>query len=375
MFVNVDWFFLSHRLDIAKESAKRGVALTVFADFTSDHSEHAYGDFSFLKSPLTRSSTSLVASCLEFLKTFWVIKNQRPDVVHAVTIKPIILLGIICVILRVPFIASVSGLGPAFSSTGFLNTLRRRVVMLVYRVIFSPQTTRVICQSSNDASTLVDNNILPEHKIVMTEGSGVAIEEYRCNRPRESHTLSVLMASRLLSDKGVLEFCAAAAAIKKKSEFDVTFYLAGPIDLHSPGALSEGQVVETCEANNVQFLGNRTDLKDVLAQTHIFVLPSYYAEGIPKVLLEAAASGCAVITTDHPGCRDAIVPEETGLLVNPKDISSLTDGLTRLLSDQGLIKSMGIAGRKLAVERFSVTNVIDIHYAVYHTSHKVKVAG
>ena len=370
MFVNVDWFFLSHRLDIAKESAKRGVVLTVFADFTSDHSEHAYGDFSFLQSSLTRSSHSLISSCVEFFTTFLVIKNDRPDVVHAVTIKPIIFLGIICLILRVPFIASVSGLGPAFSTTGFLNKLRRRVVILIYRAIFSPKTTRVICQSTNDANTLLDSSILPKHKIVMTEGSGVAIAEYGNHRPNMSHTLKVLMASRLLYDKGVMEFCAAADAIKRKSKLDVAFYLAGPIDSQSPGALSEVQVVDMCESNNVQFLGNRTDLQDVLAETHIFVLPSYYAEGVPKVLLEAAASGCAVITTDHPGCRDAIIPEETGLLVNPKDISSLTDGLTRLLSDRDLIESMGIAGRKLAVERFSVTKVVDIHYALYHMFQK-----
>lgn len=366
MFVNVDWFFLSHRLDIAKESAKKGVSLTVFSDFTSDHSKHAYGDFLMLQSPLTRSSDSLISSCVEFFKTFMMVKNNRPDAVHAVTIKPIIFLGIICLLLRVPFIASVSGLGPAFSASGFLNKLRRRMVMLVYWAIFSPKTTRVICQSTNDASTLFNNKILPKYKVVMTEGSGVVISKYGNHRPNDSHTVNVLMASRLLSDKGVMEFCAAAGAITRKSKFEVAFHLAGPIDPNSPGALSLEQVVEMCESNNVNFLGNRTDLQDVLSKTHIFVLPSYYAEGVPKVLLEAAASGCAVITTDHPGCRDAIVPEETGLLVNPRDITSLTDGLTHLLSHPDLMESMGIAGRNLAVARFSVTKVVNIHYALYH---------
>ena len=224
MFVNVDWFFLSHRLDIAKESAKREVDLTVFADFTSDHAEYAYGDFSFLQSSLTRSSHSLITSCVEFFKTFMVIKNDRPDAVHAVTIKPIIFLGIICLMLRVPFIASVSGLGPAFSSTGFLHKLRRRVVMLIYRAIFSPKTTRVICQSSNDASTLLDNNILPKHKVVMTSGSGVAIAEYGSHRPKGSHALNVLMASRLLSDKGVMEFLKAAKTLKNKPSKVFKYY-------------------------------------------------------------------------------------------------------------------------------------------------------
>ena len=107
-----------------------------------------------------------------------------------------------------------------------------------------------------------------------------------------------------------------------------------------------------------------------MAKTHIFVLPSYYAEGIPKVLLEAAASGCAVITTEHPGCRDAIVPGETGMLVAPKDIPSLINTLASLISNRDLIESMGKAGRQLAMQRFCITKVIDIHYSLYHTFRK-----
>ena len=370
MFVNVDWFFLSHRLSIAKESTKRNVEFTVFTDFTANHSEHAFGDFSIIQSPISRKSMGMISSSIEFFKTFMVIKNNRPDVVHAVTIKPIIFLGIICLILRVPFIASVSGLGPAFSNIGILNKLRRRLVMFVYKAIFLPKRTRVICQSKHDADTLLDNGILSRNKVVMTEGSGLNISDYEYHRPIEVNTLNVLMASRLLPDKGVMEFCAAAGAINRMKNFEAKFRLAGPIDPDSPGAFTEEQVIEMCESNNVQFLGNRKDLPFVLSETHIFVFPSYYAEGIPKVLLEAAASSCAVITTDHPGCRDAILPGETGLAIKPKDVSSLISGLTQLLSDRDLIESMGKAGRELAIERFSVDKVIDIHYSLYHKFQK-----
>ena len=210
--------------------------------------------------------------------------------------------------------------------------------MSVYRVIFSPKTTRVICQSIFDANTLVDNNILPRHKVVMTEGSGVAIPKYEGYRAkRRACNNSVL---RRLLPEGVKEFPSCCWCTQEMLVFEVEFYLAGPIDPESPGALSEEQVVKLCDSNSVKFLGYRDDLQDVLAETHIFVLPSYYAEGVPKVLLEAAASGCAVITTDHPGCRDAIVSEETGLLVKPKDVFPI-DRLTRLLSNRDLMESMG----------------------------------
>lgn len=368
MFVNVDWFFLSHRLDIAKESKKRGVDMTVFTDFTSDHIEHAYGDFSFLQSPLTRKSSNLVSLCREFFKTLILIRNCRPNAVHAVTIKPIIFLGIICFILRIPFIASISGLGPVFSATGLMSRMRRRVVMLIYRIIFLPKATRVICQNQADANILIKSNLLSKYKLIMTEGSGVDVSKYEHKHSSNLQKIYVLMASRLLPDKGISEFCSAANIIIKNFKFEVEFQLAGPIDLESPGAFSKKEVDELCKTNNVQFLGNRTDLPEILSDTDIFVLPSYYAEGIPKVLLEAAASGCAVITTDHPGCRDAIVSEQTGLLVKPKDISSLTNALIRLLNDRSLRLSMGIAGRELALKKFSISKVIDIHYSLYFLS-------
>ena len=173
------------------------------------------------------------------------------------------------------------------------------------------------------------------------------------------------MASRILIDKGVKEFCRAAKKVNSNKKFQANFYLAGPLDLESPGALSHEQIVELCESNHVSFLGNRADLPKVLSQTDIFVLPSFYAEGIPKVLLEAAASGCAIITTDHPGCRDAVLNEVTGLTVKPKDELSLVAGIIRLLSDRNLIVSMGIAGRKLATEKFSIEKVVDTHYNIY----------
>jgi glycosyltransferase involved in cell wall biosynthesis len=307
---------------------------------------------------------------VEFFNTIELIKRERPSVVHAVTIKPIILLGIVCLIFKIPFIASISGLGPGFSPTSYWGKVRFLMIKALYKLIFASEKTRVICQSPYDAGILLDNGLVTSEKIVMAEGSGIDLEEYQPQKLVASSVIKVLMASRLLEDKGVREFCAAAAVIQEKYDFNVSFCLAGPIDSDSPGSLTEEQVIQMCTSTKVQFLGNRSDLQDILAKTHIFVLPSYYAEGIPKVLLEAAASGCAVITTEHPGCRDAIVPGETGMLVVPKDVPSLIDTLASLLSDPDLMESMGKAGRQLAVQRFCVTKVVDIHYSLYRTFKK-----
>ena len=365
MFVNVDWFFISHRLPIAKVAKEKGIDMTVFVDFTCSHKNEEYKDFSFLQSPIKRKYTSLYSAFVEFFKTIQLIKRERPSVVHAVTIKPIILLGIICYVFKLPFIASISGLGPGFSPTNFFSKIRLLLIKAIYKVIFSSEKTRIICQSPHDAGILLANNLVTSEKIIMAEGSGVDLEEYQPQKQEAPRRIQVLMASRILKDKGVREFCEAACAIQEEYDFNVSFSLAGPIDSDSPGSLTEDEITEMCTSAKVQFLGNRSDLKDILSKCHIFILPSYYAEGIPKVLLEAAACGCAIITTDHPGCRDAIIPGETGMLVVPKDIPSLKNNLASLLADQDLIKSMGEAGRQLAVKRFSVNKVVDIHYSIY----------
>jgi len=365
MFVNVDWFFLSHRLPIAKVAADKEVDMTVFTDFTRAHKKECYTGFSLLQSPIRRTYSGFYSSCMEFFKLFVLIRRERPAIIHAVTVKPIIFLGIVCFVLRIPFIASISGLGPAFLPTSYWGKARLLIIKSLYRLIFSSEKTRVICQNANDASVLIDQSLVMREKIAMAEGSGIDLQKYQPKKNAESDLITILMASRMLGSKGVREFCAAAGVIQTKYDFHVNFSLAGPVDFDSPDFLDEDEIVEMCESNKVQFLGSRSDLKDLLAKTDIFVLPSYYAEGIPKVLLEAAACGCAVITTDHPGCRDAIVSGETGMLVPPKDSTALENTLSYLLSDRGLIKSMGKSGRQLAVQKFCITKVIDIHYSLY----------
>lgn len=364
MFVNVDWFFLSHRLPIAMAASRRGIEMTVFTEFTKKNDE-VYDGFVFCQSPIKRVYTNIYNSCIELYMTFALIRRERPDVIHAVTIKPIIFLGIISFILRIPFIASISGLGPAFTSISFKDKTRLFIIKFIYRIIFSPERVRVICQTSHDAGVLVDANLVSRKKITMTEGSGVDLDEYMPKKEKTSNQINITMASRLLVDKGVEDYCIAAGAVQQKYDFNAQFSLAGPVDPSSPGYLSKDHITKLCKSNNVKFLGNRNDLNIILSETDIFVLPSYYGEGIPKVLIEALASGCSIITTDHPGCRDAIIPGETGMLVPPKDPLALENALNYFLSDSRLIKSMGEAGRQLALKRFCISKVVDTHYLLY----------
>ena len=365
MFVNVDWFFLSHRLPIAENALKRNYKFKVFTEFTRDHKEFDYGKFSFLKSPVTRSSLSPIALMKEFFNSLQLIIKEKPDIIHAVTIKPILILGIVSVITRKPFVASISGLGPAFKPKNIIQKIRLEIILFIYFIIFRLNKAFIIVQNKDDFESLVSKKVALEEQIKLIKGSGVKLDNYKKNNLHNSSPIKILMASRLIKEKGVIEYCNAAYEIQTKNNFDVEFLLAGPIESKSKNGITKKEINNICKRSKVKYIGNRQDLPRYLGLIDIFVLPSYYPEGIPKVLLEAAASGCAVITTNHPGCRDAIIENVSGFLVKPKDVSSLYKKLLKFLNNTELIEKMAKNGIILAQREFDINFVIDDHYNVY----------
>jgi glycosyltransferase involved in cell wall biosynthesis len=366
MFVNVDWFFLSHRLPVAKAAKKNNIDLSVYSEFTKSHAEKKIDGFNFLESPLSRSSTSILHSIFEFFQAYKMIKRAQPDLIHAVTIKPILALGIIARLTSTPFIGSISGLGPAFSSDTLLKRIRLWVLIRILRFIFDRNEIGVICQNTSDSQVLLSNKVLAKEKILMIPGSGVDIDEFSPLKKVINSEKYILMSSRILFDKGIQEYCEAAEIVKRAIKDDVKFKLSGPIDSISPTSISKSELENLVEKYDIDYLGdNRIDMPGLMASASLFVLPSYYPEGLPKVLLEAAASGVPVITTDHPGCRDAITNQGTGLLVPIKDSRTLAQAIIELISDESLSKHMGKQGRLLAEKSFQVSSVVDYHYSLY----------
>jgi len=366
MFVNVDWFFLSHRLPIAKAAQKNNIDMTVYAEFTKAQHQKQNKGFSLLDSPLKRSSRSILHFFLELLKVYKVIYKGKPNIIHAVTIKPILVLGIIARITSIPFIGSVSGLGPAFTADSFIKKLRLKFILKILSFICSRKNVVMVCQTNHDREVLIDHELLSRDQVILINGSGVDLEDYTPSKKNTNTENYILMSSRILHDKGVQEYCLAAGMIKEKFGNEIKFKLSGPIDNLSPTAISEYEIKKLTDEYGVEYLGNRTDMPELLASALIFVLPSYYPEGLPKVLLEAAASGVPIITTDHPGCRDAIVNLKTGLLVPPKDSNSLAHAIQELLMDATLLKNMGKEARSLAEISFNDSSVVNSHYSLYH---------
>jgi len=364
--VNVDWFFVSHRLPIALEALRQGHEVHIAASITDQRAKLESSGLVVHPLALDRSSTGLLSQLRLMLQMHKLFKEVRPDVVHLVTIKPVLLGGLMARLSGVPgVVAAISGLGFVFVAHGAKATMRRIAVSWLYRVALGHRNLKAIFQNQDDCTTLSRLAYLPPNKATLIRGSGVDLAKYP-RTPLPPGVPVVMLAARLLADKGVREFVAAARKTRHRlaTATPVRFVLVGSIDPGNPASLAQQEVAHWVEEGIVECWGHRTDMPEVLSSAHIVALPSY-REGLPKVLIEAAATGRAIVTTDVPGCRDAIDPEITGLLVPAKDATALASAIESLLLDPARCAAMGQAGRALAESAFDQRQVVERHMNIY----------
>jgi len=210
---------------------------------------------------------------------------------------------------------------------------------------------------------LINWGVLKPEKAVLIRGAGVALNNCPL-MPEPEGVPIVSFAARLLIDKGVEVFVAASSILKERN-IEARFWLIGSIDKGNANTVTEVQLAEWVQSGLIECLGYRTDITQLFSESNIVTLPSFYGEGLPKVLIEAAACGRAVITTDHPGCRDAIEVNVTGLLVPIKDAISLANSIEFLIENPDRRKEMGRAGRELAENEFTIEHIVMQHIDIY----------
>ncbi len=361
--VNVDWFFLSHRLPIALAAQKAGFEVHIATGITDRLGVLQAHGLNVHDLGLVRGGVGLLNAVQTALNLRHIIKRVKPDVVHLVTIKPVLLGGLVARWMRVPAVVSaVSGLGYVFIAHGLKARLRQGLVGLVYGWALGHRNQAVIYQNPDDRDTLLAASGLPHSKVEMIRGSGVDLAQYKV-APEVAGVPVVLFPARLLADKGVFEFVAAARLLRAKG-LAARFVLAGLVDTANPTSVTQAQLDAWLAEGVIEHWGYRSDMPQVLASATVVALPSY-REGMPKALLEAAACGRAVVTTDVPGCRDAIDPGITGLLVPVREVDGLAQAIEQLLIWPERRSAMGLAGRRLAEKDFDVHAVVDRHLAIY----------
>ncbi len=361
--VNAPEFFLSHRLPLAIAARKAGFDVHVATGPGSACGEIAELGFTYHVLPLSRSGRNPLAEFRSLWALFRLMRRTRPALVHLVTIKPVLYGGLMARLAGVPaVVAAISGLGTVFVAQEGRGAWLRRGVEALYRLALGHRNLKAIFQNPDDRAVLIGLGAVRNDQTVLIRGSGVALADYPVC-PEPDGIPVVTFAARLLKDKGVEKFVEACRILKERGVV-ARFLLVGSPDPGNPSSVSEDDVARWGEAGLVESLGYRKDIPVVFSQSSLVVLPSF-REGLPKVLIEAAACGRAVVATDVPGCRDAIEPGQTGVLVPVRDAVALADAIQSLIEDPVRRQLMGTAGRELAEREFAIEKVVEAHLKVY----------
>ncbi|RDZ27429.1 glycosyltransferase family 4 protein [Lysobacter silvisoli] len=367
LFANTDWYLYNFRLAMALQLRDRGAEVVMLSPPGSFGERFRSHGLRWLTLPMDRAGLNPWRELGTLQRLFQLLRSEQPDLLHNFTVKCAVYGGLAARAARVPAIVhAVAGMGYVFSSDRIKARLLRPVVSGLMRGVLGQGHSRVILQNPDDAETMTASGLVPEERIRVIMGSGVDTRRFRPGQPKNAQQrLRVLLAARLLREKGVDEFVNAARLLRDSGR-DIEFLLAGTPDPGNPNSVSQ-QEVEAWQAEGLlRWLGHVEDMPTLLNAVDVMALPSYYREGVPRCLLEGAASGLALVTTDMPGCREVVTRHgEDGLQVQPRDAESLAALLARLDDDRELLQRLGRNARSRAVEHFDERQVIQRTMEVY----------
>jgi glycosyltransferase involved in cell wall biosynthesis len=362
-FVSEDWYFCSHRLSIARKALAEGFKVVVVTRVSKHRDVIKSEGFELAPIEIKRGSFNLFLEFKTLITIYLYYKKYKPDIVHHVAIKPVIYGTLVARLIgSIKVVNAMAGLGFIFISNKKRVKLLRFFVHQLFRFLFNNKNSQLILQNKDDLGYFLKNKLVNNDNVTIVRGSGVDIKKFI---PADESTgvPIVMLASRMLWDKGVGEFVNAAKILKQKG-IRVRFVLVGDSDPENPASISNTQLSEWHELGIVEWWGERGNMHEMLTQAHIVCLPSY-REGLPKVLLEAASCGRPIIATDVPGCREIVRDGENGILVPLKDPDLLASAIKELINNPEKRKSMGKNGRRLVEREFSEGIVVSQTLKVY----------
>ncbi len=364
MVVNEDRFFLSHRKEIAVEAQNRGYDVLVVCKDTGRRKEVEDLGLRMLDMPINPTGTALREERLTYKFLLKLYRRDKPDLVHHVGLKNILWGGLAAKRAKVPGVVNaVSGLGVLFS--GKKPGMMARMVMSVIKYSCHREGLTVIFQNHEDKHLFLRHNIVRYDQCSFIKGSGVDLDRLAYTPDPGGQPIRIIFTARMVKEKGILVLIEAAERLRSEMEGKAEFLLCGDLSAN-PKAISKEELESLCDGHYIQWLGYRSDVRELLAKSHIMAFPSYYREGVPKSLIEACAIGRPIVTTLSYGCKDTVVDGENGFLIPTHDSESLAERLRMLINDADLRQRMGIKGREKAEREFSLTDVVERHIAIYN---------
>ncbi len=264
---------------------------------------------------------------------------------------------------RIPSVNAIAGMGHVFVSPTWRMRLLRTGLLALLRLAFRSENARIIFQNEENRSLMLEKGVVKLSATAIIGGTGVNVKHFFPS-PEPADPPVVLLASRMLWEKGIGEFVEAARKLRERN-VRARLVLVGKPDPENPGSIAETQLRAWAESGLVEWWGHQNDMAKIMAQANIVCLPTSYGEGVPRVLIEAAACGRAIVTTDAPGCRDIVRNGQNGFLVPLHDPEVLARSLETLVSDPGLRSHMGARGREIAVREFSEETVLARMMTIY----------
>jgi glycosyltransferase involved in cell wall biosynthesis len=365
LFANTDWYLWNFRRSLALALREAGHdVLLLSPDGPYGGKLRALG-LRWQPLPMDRRSLNPLREAMLLLHLVRLLRRERPDVVHGFTIKSAVYGSLAARLAGVPArVNAVAGMGYVFVSDAPKARLLRPLVRALMKLALGGRKARLILQNPDDVALFEQARLVDPAHIRLIPGSGVDTTRFAPDPRRVAGArIRVLLPARLLWDKGLAEYVQAARLLHERG-VPVDLLLAGDPDPGNPAAVPEATARSWVGEGHLDWLGHVDDMPALLRSVDIVALPSY-REGLPKGLIEAAASGCALIATDVPGCREVVEHEVDGLRVPVGDAVALADAIARLARDAGLRARLGAAARAKAIARFDERIVVRDTMAVY----------
>jgi len=361
--VNIPRFFVSHRLPLALAARDAGYDVHVTtSDADTENIQKIYdAGLQFYPLPLAQHGTNPLSEINTLRAMIMLYRELKPDIIHHVSIKPVIYGGIAARLTGIPaVVGAMSGLGRVFSDNNTKAKILRQIVRPMFKIALSHRNTSMIFQNPDDQQTFINMGLIKENRTELIRGSGVDLDVFTPVPETEDKPI-VLFAGRLMWKKGVAEFVEAAKELGEKARFVIVGYS----EPTSPDAVPEEYLKQQAEAGIIEWWGKRDDMPDVFAQSHIVCLPSSYGEGVPRVLIEAAACERPIVATDTPGCREITIHNDNGLLFPVGNNPAMIAALEKLIESPELRHKMGKRGREIVHQGFSLQIVTSQTLALY----------
>ena len=349
-----DRYFLSHRRALALAARDAGYRVIVCVRIGGKYIERirAEGFECFALEHENKAGISFLREFLVLIQLVRIYRKYRPRIAHHFGVRNLLYGSIAARLAKTPFVVnSFLGLGSLFSENSLRFRCLKKIILPPLRYFHRAKNTRVIVQNDADKEMILQNVLPDESRLNVVRGSGVDVRSYH-PAPEPTGAPLAVLASRMLTDKGVHEFVEAATLLQKK-DMKIRMALAGSPDPKNPSSIPESTLSQWHREGRIEWWGYREDMAEVWRDCHIAVLPTYYKEGLPRSLLEAASCARPLVATDVPGCRDILKDRVNGLRITPRDSKALADAINKLAGDADLRRKMGAAGRRIVEREFS----------------------